>query len=190
MGLCLWDQFIQAITMIPVFIIHSIHLQKFTAQSLIGMIHSVFSYLLHFHIWWQQQGEWPLWSIELYALDKSFILFLVWGYHYHSEPVSAKIMAVPCILNTYQIVSYQHQYIHTRCAYFDVFLQSYIIYVYLNTIVCHTKTLNAIMLVLILSLSMLGFYLEIPGFMHMMLVPKFWLLYDYIDTRHHIHSIR
>lgn len=190
MCLCFWGEFIQAITMVPVFIIHSMHRQQFTSQSLTGMIHSVFSYLMHFNVWWQQQGEWPDWTIELYILDKCFILFMVWGIHYHTEPVSAKIVAVPCLIDASHIVLYQYYYIATKYAYFDIFLLSYMIYVYAVIFMYSTNIGKVAIHILLIFLMALGYSMDIPGLMHTMLVPNFWLLYDFIGTRKYVHSIK
>lgn len=173
------SELIQALTMLPVFAVHMLHHRRAVAQSCVGMIHSVCSYAMHFNVWWRQQ-EWPDWAVELYIADKCLILAVVWGFHYHVEPFSARIAAVPVLVDAAHIALYQHQYIGCRLVYYDVFLLSYILYVSAIFILFRTKEWKLPTSIVLLALSMIGYGMDIHGLMHSCVAPGFWLWYEII----------
>lgn len=175
-------ELIQALTMTPVFMIHMLNYRRSVAQSCVGMIHSVFSYAMHFNVWWWQR-EWPGWAVELYIADKCLILAVVWGFHYHVEPFSARIVAVPVLVDAAHIALYQHQYIGNRLAYYDVFLLSYILYVSAIIILFRTRRWKLPTSIVLLALSMIGYGMEIHGLMHLCLAPGFWIWYEIIAAQ-------
>lgn len=178
------QELIQAVTMIPVFVVHMLmfHHPRTVAQSCIGMVHSVFSYAMHFNIWWRQQ-EWPDWAMELYIADKCLILAVVWGFHYHVEPFSARIVAVPVLVDAAHIAMFQHRYIGNRLAYYDVFMLSYILYVSAIIIFFRTRRWKLPTSIVLLALSMIGYGMDIHGLMHLCLTPGFWIWYEIIKAR-------
>ena len=100
-----WYELVQAKTMIPVFIVHFIQQYHTRHQSWVGMTHCVISYMMHVSCWWfEQENVW--FRCALYAADKCFILAMMWGFHYHFEPGSAKIAVLPVVLEMSQIVLY------------------------------------------------------------------------------------
>lgn len=174
----LWCELIQALSMVPVFVVHFWHNHYTMAQSFVGMTHSVFSFLSHF-IWWWHQDDWPLWAVEFHIADKCLIIAMVWGFHYHFEPSLAKIMAIPCLINTTHIVIYQHQYIHLKYAYFDIVLLVYCLMTSLDYI--KKKPENILRNMFLLTLCAIGYSMDVPGLMHLCLTPVFWLWYSLIQ---------
>ena len=174
-----WYELIQAKTMIPVFLVHMMQSSHVRSQSVIGMMHSFISYLLHMSCWWWHQQD-ELIILWLYIADKCFILLMMWGFHYHFEPISAKRMAFPILWDIFNICRYQHQYyLETRIAYFDIVLLIYTLYVCL--LICsYMKKMKQIGFGTMLFLSIFGYGINIQGLMHLCLAPGFCLLYEEI----------
>lgn len=177
-----WYELIQAKTMIPVFMVHLTQRHNTKHQSWVGMIHSFISCIMHFSFWWSDKEN--VWfTCPLYVADKCFILVMMWGFHYHFEPVSAKIMALPVAWDISHIVVYQHDYfLKTRFAYFDIFLLVYITLVSL-LIIYVMKIRQKMACAALLFLCMIGYSMEIHGLMHLLLAPGFWLFYNEIKTK-------
>lgn len=175
-------ELIQAKTMIPVFLVHFTQQYHTRHQSWVGMIHSVISYMMHFSFWWfEEENVWL--GYTTYVADKCFILAMMWGFHYHFEPVSAKIVVLPVILDMGHIIVYQHDYfLKTRFAYFDIFLLVYITLVSL-LIIYLMKKKHKMATGTLLFLCMIGYSMEIHGLMHLLLAPGFWLFYEEIKTK-------
>lgn len=177
-------ELVQAATMVPVFLVHLGYYQKRKLVSWVGMIHSMISSMMHFHVWWQQQGDWPLWAVELYIADKCMIMIMIWCFQYHLDPSCAKRTALPSLVNVVQIFLYQHQYLHSRYAYFDIVLWvhcSMTILVYLYKTYPHSRS-NLYLAVM----PAIGYELEIPGLMHLCLAPGFCLFYEYSNEERKI----
>lgn len=174
-----WCELIQAVSIVPVFIVHLYHNHYTMTQAFVGMTHSVFSFLSHFVWWFHQDNTWPLWAVEFHIADKCLIIAMVWGFHYHFEPSLAKIMALPCLINITNIVIYQHQYIHQKYAYFDIIL---LVYCLMATFDYIRKTPEKILKSLsLLALCVIGYGMDIPGLMHLCLTPAFWMWYNLIQ---------
>lgn len=171
------QQFIQATTMIPVFAVHVLNHRRSVAQSCVGMIHSVFSFAMHMNTWWWQK-EWPVWAVELYAADKCLILVVAWGFHYHVEPLSAMVAAVPVLVDAVHIALFQHRYVGNRFAYFDVFLLSYILYVNAVVLFIRLRRRELPTCVVLMAASIIGYGMDVHGLMHLCLVPGFWIWYE------------
>ena len=177
-------ELVQAVTMVPVFAVHALMLgnRRTLGQSCVGVAHSIFSCAMHFNTWWRQQ-EWPEWSLELYIADKCLILAMAWGFHYHVEPFSARVLAVPVVADAAHIVLYQHQHVGDRLAYYDLFLLSYLLYVSAIIILFRTRRWKLPTSIVLLAASMIGYGLEIHGLMHLCLAPGFWIWYEIIRAQ-------
>ena len=179
-----WYELIEAKTMVPVFMVHLAQLHNTTHQSWVGMIHSFISYMMHLSFWWIHHHE-DFYNLKLYLYiaDKCFILAMMWGFHHHFEPGSAKIVALPVALDISQIVLYQQDYfLKTRFAYFDIFLLVYITLVSF-LMMFFMKKYQKMAFGIMLLLCMVGYKLEIHGLMHLLLAPGFWLCYEEINTK-------
>lgn len=179
-----WHELIQAKTMVPVFMVHLAQRHSTIHQSWVGMTHALVSYMLHVFFWFYHEEE-NFYNIKLwlYTADKCFILAMMWGFHYHFEPNSAKIAAFPVILDMGQIMVYQQDYfLKTRFAYFDIFLLVYITLVSF-LMMFFMKKYQKMAFGIILLFCMVGYKLEIHGLMHLLLAPGFWLCYDEIKMR-------
>lgn len=180
-----WYELVQAKTMVPVFIVHMAQRRNTMIQSWVGMVHSFFSYMLHLSFWWIHPDE-DFYNIKLYLYiaDKCFIMTMMWGFHYHFEPRSAKIAAFPVVLDISQIVLYQHNYfLKTRFAYFDIFLLVYISLVSFLIIYFLRTPQKMSIGAFIIILCTLGYSMDVNGVMHLSLAPGFWLCYEEIKTR-------
>lgn len=175
-------ELIEAKTMVPVFLVHFQQRQRTPHQSLVGMGHSMVSYLMHLSFWWLEQNNVTI-RFVLYVADKCFILAMVWGFHYHFDTCSAKIMLVPVVWDMYHILAYQYDYfLQTRFAYFDIFLLAYTACVFV-WIIHLLRVYQKWTGILLLALSIIGYGLEIHGLMHVMLAPSFWICYEEIHNR-------
>jgi hypothetical protein len=175
-----WRELVQAVTMVPVFAVHLLYTRRTVVQSWVGMIHSVFSYAMHFNTWWQQE-EWPDWAVELYIADKCMILAVAWGFHYHMEPRTARVLAIPVLADAVQIALYQHDYVGNRFAYFDVFLLTYLLFVCVIVMLFRARQWELPTSVVLLAMSVVGYGMDIHGLMHLCLAPGFWMWYEIIS---------
>lgn len=174
------NQFIQAKTMIPVMVVHLLQQPHLRYQSWVGITHSFISYITHLSIWWAE-NEWTPFNIRLYTADKCFIAFMMWGFHYHFDPYSAKWVALPIMWDISQIVLYQPFYVGSKFAYFDIVLLTYLLYVSL-LVISMMRSYHWIG-VGILTTATIGYMFNICGLMHLSLAPGFWLWYQEIKER-------
>lgn len=169
-----WMELVQGMTMMPVFRVHSYFLSATPPQALIGMVHT--------YLWWHQM-TWPDYSntaIWLYIADKSTIMMMMWGFHHYFHPFMATIMFLPCLLDVVHIVLYQHESVDNKYAYYDLFLLAYILQVVVASMLFSVRRHSILFW---FFCSMLGYIIEIPGFMHLSIAPGFWIWHNEIKKK-------
>lgn len=174
-----WVELVQGMTMMPVLLVHSCFLCSTPRQALVGMVHSSCSFLFHTYLWWHQM-TWPDYSntaIWLYIADKSTIMMMMWGFHHYFHPFMATIMFLPCLLDVVHIVLYQHESVDNKYAYYDLFLLAYILQVVVASMLFSVRRHSILFW---FFCSMMGYTMEIPGFMHLVIAPGFWIWHDEI----------
>lgn len=182
----IWWEFVQGVTMVPVFVVHSWFARHTPLPALSGMLQSTCSFLLHMHLWWQHEifPDYSPRSVYLYSADKSSILMMMWSFHYHFDPFTAGMFFLPCVVEMGHIVLHQHKHVENKYAYYDVFLLMYIFQVTMSSILFMETRKERHAIIFLFLCCMVGYMMEIPGVMHLSLVPSFWLWHERIKKNY------